>query len=228
MSIQSYRHLATYKKNPKAFDRTFCFLPSPKCYAKPQHLPLSANLHSWREKKTKTHQPCNLLGRLTWLNPDKLRKEINYRKAEAIQKHLHLLYLLWEQYLIRTDLNYSNPPHSQVPARVRGKANYQRGAFINVYKSPWNSCPSFFCSAIISYKPALLYKGCFSADFTGTESNPALTVTPTAVERIWPSLVFCVSTCSEDTDTAGLFLITSPINALSVGGRNVCKCGCTI
>lgn len=80
----------------------------------------SANILNWRrgrEKKAKKPecQLCSVL-RLTWLNSGRLRNEINYKKASIIQKHLHLLYSLWEQHLLRADLNYSNPPHSQFEA----------------------------------------------------------------------------------------------------------------
>lgn len=70
---------------------------------------------SEREKAKKPEcQLCSVL-RLTCLNPGKLRNEINYKKAAIVPKHLHLLSLLWEWHLPRADLNYSNPPHSQVP-----------------------------------------------------------------------------------------------------------------
>lgn len=137
--IRSYRHLETFKKNLKTCDKSILLPPVSEVLsqtAAPASICQPSQLEGKGKKKAKKpqHQVCNALRRLTWLNPGKLRKEINYKRAEIIQKHV--LCLLWEWHLIRADVNYRNPPHSQVPTRVQGMANYQRGAFINTYKSP--------------------------------------------------------------------------------------------
>ena len=62
-----------------------------------------------------------------------------------------------------------------------------------------------FCSIIIiTYNPVLLHKGCFSADFTGAELNPALSVIPTTLGGIQLLPVFLFFTCTGLTTYAGL------------------------
>lgn len=87
-----------------------------------------SQLEGRKQKKAKKpqHRLHHVLRTLTWLNPGKLRKEINYKQAEIIQKHPHLLCLLWERHLPRADLNRRSPPRIQAPTRVRGTANYQK------------------------------------------------------------------------------------------------------
>lgn len=228
MPIRSYRHLETFKKNLKTCDKSILLPPVSEVLsqtAAPASICQPSQLEGKGKKKAKKpqHQVCNALIRLTWLNPGKLRKEINYKRAEIIQKHV--LCLLWEWHLIRADVNYRNPPHSHVPTRVRGMANIKEVLLLTRTNHPRILALPLFCgSSITTYNPVLLHKGYFSADFRGAELKSALTAIPTT------SGGFSCYLCSFSLPAQKIqldYLTISPINAPSgEEGGNFCKSCC--